>query len=107
MSYTCPVCDYPHLRHKPYEVWPPPAGVDLDPPYEQQLGAPSYDVCPLCAYEFGNDDNPGTARPVSFAEYRASWVADGRRPFMDGKYLVAGFDPQRHGTPAREIGPGA
>jgi hypothetical protein len=35
----------------------------------------------MCAFEFGNDDNPGTAEPMSFAEYRAEWVARGRPVF--------------------------
>jgi hypothetical protein len=38
------------------------------------VGTPSYEVCPNCGFEFGNDDNPGgTAAPASFAEYRAEW----------------------------------
>ena len=31
----------------------------------------------MCAFEFGNDDNPGTADPMSFAEYRAEWEIPG------------------------------
>lgn len=77
----CPVCDYTGLAVPPYEVWPPPPGTDLMPPYAQQLGRPSYEVCPRCGFEFGNDDDPGTAAPVSFEEYRADWVAGGRRWF--------------------------
>jgi hypothetical protein len=30
-------------------------------------------VCPQCSFEFGNDDNPGTAEPVSFEQYRAEY----------------------------------
>lgn len=60
-----------NLTRPPYKRWPPPPGVHLEPPYERQLGQPGYEVCPNCGFEFGNDDNPGTAAPVSFAEYRA------------------------------------
>lgn len=66
---------------KPYETWPPPTGVVLTPPYEVQLGRPSYEVCPNCGFEFGNDDNPGTAAPSSFEDYRAEWQADGAPRF--------------------------
>jgi hypothetical protein len=69
------------LTVKPYEVWQP-HGVVLRPPYEDFLGRPSYEVCPRCGFEFGNDDNPGTAEPDSFESYRASWEAEGR-PWFD------------------------
>jgi hypothetical protein len=73
----CPVCGSAELKRPPYATWPPPPGLALTPPYEDLLGRPSYEVCPNCGFEFGNDDNPGTAAPVSFAEYRAEWVAGG------------------------------
>jgi hypothetical protein len=82
--FTCPVCGYNLLTAKPYEIWPPPDGLELSPPYEDQLGRPSYEVCPRRGFEFGNDDNPGTAAPVAFESNRAGWVARGRR----------GFDPE-------------
>ena len=80
--FSCPVCFGETLEVKPYAIWPPPQETDLDPPYEVSLGAPSYEVCRRCGYEFGNDDNPGTAAPVSFEQYRAEWKADGR-PWFD------------------------
>jgi hypothetical protein len=83
-TYTCPVCQYPGLTAKPYELWPPPDGVVLAPPYWRSLGRPSYEVCPRCGFEFGNDDNPGTAEPVSFEQYRREWEADGRPPIVNG-----------------------
>jgi hypothetical protein len=76
--YRCPVCDHLGLDFAPYERWPPPPGAQLVPPYEDTLGRPSYEVCPRCGFEFGNDDNPGTAEPVSFDEYRRQWEAQGR-----------------------------
>ena len=79
--YECPVCGNVGLQAKPYEAWPPPQPVDeLQPPYQDVLGEPSYEVCRRCSFEFGNDDNPGTAPPVSFADYRRDWEAAGRPP---------------------------
>jgi hypothetical protein len=85
MSYTCPVCRFEGLAYPPYESWPPPPDIELSPPYEDLLGAPSYEVCPRCGFEFGNDDNPGTGIPVSFEQYRAEWEADGRPTFDQGR----------------------
>lgn len=79
--YTCPVCSFAGLESPPYATWPPPADVVLEPPYEDVLGLPSYEVCPRCGFEFGNDDNPGTAEPSTFEAYRDVWIADGRRWF--------------------------
>jgi hypothetical protein len=79
--FECPVCRFVGLRYQPYAVWPPPEGMAITPPYEDWLGRPTYEVCPMCAFEFGNDDNPGTADPMSFADYRAEWVARGRPVF--------------------------
>jgi hypothetical protein len=72
--FECPVCGSVALTAKPYERWPPTAGVDLEPPYADALGRPSYEECPRCGFEFGLDDDPGTAAPVSFEEYRREWV---------------------------------
>ena len=80
-KFTCPVCEYPGLTVPPYACWPPPDDLALVAPYEVQLGQPSYEVCPRCGFEFGNDDNPGTAPPVSFEEYRVEWESHGRRWF--------------------------
>jgi len=70
---------------KPYETWPPLAGLAMSPPYEDFLGRPSYEVCPRCGFEFGNDDNPGTGMPVSFEEYRLEWESEGS-PWFDSKH---------------------
>ncbi len=78
--YTCPVCQWPGLESKPYEIWPPPEGLVLSPPYHRQLGSPSYEECDQCGFEFGQEDNPGTAAPQSFEEYRDEWQAGGQRP---------------------------
>ena len=83
MMYECPVCGYAGLKVMPYGVWPPPVDAELSPPYDESLGRPSYEVCARCRYEFGNDDNPGTAQPVSFEEYRAEWEARGSPWFSE------------------------
>jgi hypothetical protein len=70
------------LTTKPYETWPPAPGVVISPPYEDFLGRPSYEVCPQCGFEFGNDDNPGTASGESFESYRIEWIARGRPTFF-------------------------
>jgi rubredoxin len=57
------------------------ARIELVPPYEDQLGRPSYEVCPNCGFEFGNDDNPGNAPPSSFEEYREEWRGSGASRF--------------------------
>lgn len=79
--FECPVCGSVELTRQPYESWPPQQGLTLTPPYEDLLGKPSYEVCPNCGYEFGNDDNPGTAAPLSFDQYREEWVGDGKPRF--------------------------
>jgi hypothetical protein len=38
--FTCPVCGYDKLRRRPYEVWPPPAGLVLSPPTKISWGLP-------------------------------------------------------------------
>lgn len=77
--YACPVCNFVGLWSKPYATWPPPEGIPLTPPYTDQLGTPSYEVCPSCGFEFGNDDDPGDgAEPDSFESYRARWETEGR-----------------------------
>jgi len=75
----CPCCGYDELEMPAYRSlelppWHPHSG---PPPYEQWYGAPSYDVCACCGFEFGNDDNPGTAAPVTFEQYRHQWLASG------------------------------
>jgi hypothetical protein len=79
--FACPVCGFMGLSVRPYQVWPPPPGLKLVPPYGDLLGSPSYEVCRRCGFEFGNDDDPGTAPPLSFEAYRGEWVAHGSKWF--------------------------
>jgi hypothetical protein len=50
---------------------------ELTPPYVRFLGAPSYEVCRCCGFEFGNDDDPGTAPPASFKRIGSRMDASG------------------------------
>jgi hypothetical protein len=76
--FECPVCAFVGLRYQPYAIWPPPDGLAITPPYIDWLGEATYEVCPMCEFEFGNDDDPGEgADPMSFDEYRADWESRG------------------------------
>jgi hypothetical protein len=81
--FECPICQHLGLKMRPYAQWPPAPGLEITPPYEDFLGRPSYEVCPRCGFEFGNDDNPGTAAPTSFEEYRREWEKRGRPWFQE------------------------
>lgn len=79
--FTCPVCGFEPLTARPYADYIGVVPDDATPPYEEYLGRSSYEVCPTCGFEFGNDDNPGTAAPASFSQYRAEWLARGGKWF--------------------------
>ena len=77
-SYTCPCCGYLGLSMPSYaHALRPPFSKEISPPYSQYLGEPSYQVCPCCGYEFGNDDEPGTGAPISFERYLRDWINQG------------------------------
>lgn len=57
-TYTCPVCGYPGLPESPYV-------------YADKSVA-SFEICPCCGTEFGNDDHE-----TSYKELRDKWVAGG------------------------------
>lgn len=76
--FECPVCQFVGLVHQPYATWPAPEDLAIEPPYVGWLGRASYEVCPMCEFEFGNDDDPGEGvDPMSFVEYRAEWESRG------------------------------
>jgi hypothetical protein len=81
--YACPVCGCESLEDKPYELWPPPDRVDLQPPYEVQLGAASHDRCARCGFEFGWHDNSESSGRTSFDDYRTEWEAKGSPWFSE------------------------
>jgi hypothetical protein len=86
MSFTCPCCGYASLSVPPYEKMSLPPWPDLgEPPYCVRFGQPSYDVCVCCGYEFGNDDEPGTAKAISFAGFLEEWIQSGTHWFDESK----------------------
>jgi hypothetical protein len=94
-TFACPVCGWEGLTTRPYASWDGgPLAPDLTPPYEDVLGTPSYEVCPCCGFEFGNDDNPGTADPISFERYRQQWLSEGA-PWFDPSIRPVGWSPPR------------
>lgn len=78
-TLTCPVCGFPGLSVRPYADWPGlPLPQGAAPPYQDQFGSPSFEICPSCGFEFGFDDHPGASgSATSFAEHRQGWVAGG------------------------------
>jgi hypothetical protein len=78
MSYACPCCGYPGLGAPPYSGWRGRRAIrGIDPPYGKHFGFPSFEVCACCGFEFGNDDDPGTAEPVSFEKFFRDWITSG------------------------------
>lgn len=87
--FVCPCCGFEGLNRPAYENLPAaPVGQDLEPPYSQYFGMPSYEVCSCCGFEFGNDDEPGTREPDTFQSYLAEWVANGAVWFSPEKRPV-------------------
>jgi len=76
---TCPVCGFPGLSSAPYGEWPGlPIPEGAHPPYDEQFGGASFEICPSCGFQFGYDDHPGASgSATSFEEYRQRWVATG------------------------------
>jgi hypothetical protein len=76
--FVCPCCGYDGLEKPAYEkMRGSPIPLDVVPPYSQEFGMPSYEVCACCGFEFGNDDEPGTSDPISFQSYLADWIKGG------------------------------
>ncbi len=84
LTSTCPCCGWPGLDSPAYVgIGKPPWASHGQPPYETKYGMPSYEVCACCGFEFGNDDNPGTAKPDSFGQYLSRWIAEGCKWFCE------------------------
>ena len=85
-SFTCPCCGFHGLEAPAYHDFTAQKVVrGMDPPYHRHFGMPSYEVCACCGFEFGNDDDPGTAEPVSFEEYLKEWIESGCVWFDESK----------------------
>lgn len=89
VSHLCPACGFAGLRTLPYaELRSLPVSDDLEPPYSQYFGDPSYEVCDCCGFEYGNDDEPGTGLPVTFRRYREEWISGGTQWFAPSRRPV-------------------
>lgn len=78
MAFYCPCCGFRGLVAPAYSSLRSNQLIrGLTPPYSEHFGMPSYEVCPCCGFEFGNDDEPGTAEPVSFEQYLQEWIDEG------------------------------
>lgn len=78
MRFLCPCCGYPGLQGPAFANLRDATLIrGLQPPYRMHFGIPSYEVCGCCGFEFGNDDEPGTAQPTSFEEHLTDWIAGG------------------------------
>ena len=79
MYYYCPCCGYPGIEGPPYKELTHLGLVrGFSPPYRHHFGWASYDVCPCCGFEYGNDDEPRLeVAGESFEEYLEDFVARG------------------------------
>jgi GMP synthase-like glutamine amidotransferase len=85
----CPCCGYKSLDLPAWDgLTNPVSAQGRKPPYSQYFGEPSYEVCPCCGFEFGNDDEPemgvaGDSLEHSFERwYRkgCSWFDPNKEP---------------------------
>ena len=70
--YFCPVCGFRGLKEVPYD----------------EHGAPSYEICPCCGFEFGFEETGEQAR------FREDWIRKGAPWFMP-EQKPAGWDLQK------------
>jgi hypothetical protein len=88
VRHYCPACGYSGLELPAYErLGPPPWIHPGPPPYERWYGTATYQVCPCCGFEPGNDDDSwsGAVRPLSFEEYLREWVQSGCPWLVDSR----------------------
>jgi hypothetical protein len=79
----------------------------LTPPYLNQLGSASYEICHQCAYEFGYDDDPWDGEPgPTFEEYRRTWILSGRPWFADRDRPPGRASTGEITTPQLQLPPG-
>jgi len=99
--FECPCCGCISLSAQPYaEISHAGERSPIAIPYESVFGAPSYEGCDSCGYEFGFDDNPGGGlEGQRFSEHRASWLSKGGYnpkvddPLPDGARCRVDFEP--------------
>jgi hypothetical protein len=66
--FDCPVCNWPEIKEDP--------------------GLHTYEICPCCGCEFGNDDEIRT-----HAELRSQWVGGGMKWWSKYNQPSEGWDP--------------
>lgn len=73
--FACPVCGFDELTEPPYDVY----------------GCASFDICPCCGTEFGNDDF-GKSHEV----LRENWINSGMKWHNRATSMPANYDPHSH-----------
>lgn len=95
-TYTCPCCGYNKLEVNPYSNMPEnPHPVQVQPPYEDHWGMASYEICPCCGFEFGNDDRPmHEENATNFQEYLRNWFVNEKGQWFEERERPKNFDLQ-------------
>jgi NAD(P)-dependent dehydrogenase (short-subunit alcohol dehydrogenase family) len=76
MSHTCPVCGFPKLNKPPRSL----------------TGGASYEICPLCGFEHGVDDED---KGQSYAAARDAWKRGGMQWASKGQPQPANWNPEK------------
>ena len=71
----CPVCGYPKLEEPP----------------RSPSGGGSYEICPLCGFQFGVDDDD---KGITFGQARERWVAAGMKWCSRGTAAPRGWNAE-------------
>lgn len=74
MNFVCPICGFDDLFESPYD--------------ENGLG--SYEICPCCGFQFGNDDYPDKEKQIH--QWRATWISNGHKWFSDSRQPPKNWD---------------
>lgn len=67
MGFICPVCGFDGLYELPYD----------------EKGCGSYEICPCCGFQFGNDDFPDKKEQIY--QWRESWICNGYKWFSNSR----------------------
>jgi hypothetical protein len=78
MKHQCPVCGYNGLARAAYEGSP-----------ANYMSPASQQICSCCDFQFGYDDDD---QDISFAQWRADWIADGMPWRNNGKKPPKNWD---------------